>query len=75
MGSQPTYEELKPLVGQHILRQIHGSQPTYEELKPGIHASKIARQSCSQPTYEELKHSQSIKQSKAPEVLSLPMRN
>ncbi len=34
MGSQPTYEELKPMQQISPFHRIRGSQPTYEELKP-----------------------------------------
>ena len=33
IGSQPTYEELKPIFGEGLDIEVGGSQPTYEELK------------------------------------------
>ena len=73
--SQPTYEELKRIMGCAKRAAKYGSQPTYEELKlprgrsqqPGCHRS--------QPTYEELKRDILHADDLLHVVLSLPMRN
>ena len=55
ISSQPTYEELKRLLGKRKQRIDQSSQPTYEELK--LWRRYIYHSACSrsQPTYEELK--------------------
>ena len=56
VGSQPTYEELKPQTESAAGTERFGSQPTYEELKPGLaYPVSLVRPISSQPTYEELK--------------------
>ena len=56
LGSQPTYEELKPDMRQRREQGDLRSQPTYEELKHDMGICKFDHLGRSQPTYEELKH-------------------
>ncbi len=53
--SQPTYEELKPVLATESLDPAFRSQPTYEELKHEDPVEIVNTLAGSQPTYEELK--------------------
>ena len=44
VGSQPTYEDLKPWSGEEVCGWHHRSQPTYEDLKPSSTGGQVILQ-------------------------------